>query len=48
MESYRISSYYNMDFPRNEYIKSIREAQQSIDIVCGEFDPIFYNSENFY
>lgn len=47
MENYRVSSHFSMDFPRREYIKNIGEAQRSIDIVCGEFDPVVYNTPNF-
>ncbi len=47
MENYRVSSHFSMDFPRKEYVRSIGEAQRSIDIVCGEFDPIVYNTPNF-
>lgn len=47
MENYRVSSYFSMEFPRKEYIKNIGEAQRTIDIVCGEFDPVVYNTPDF-
>ncbi len=47
MENYRVSSHFSMEFPRQEYLKNIGEAQNTIDIVCGEFDPIVYNTPDF-
>ncbi len=47
MESYRVSSHYTMEYPRKEYLKCMGEAQRNIDIVCGEFDSIVYNTHRF-
>lgn len=47
MENYRVSSSFGMDLTRHEYLKNVNQAQNDIHIICGEFDPVFYNSAGF-
>jgi len=47
METYRVSCAMGMEVTREEYTNIVNKAQESIHIVCGEFDPVFYNSDGF-
>jgi len=47
LESYRVSSHFGMNYPHNEYLKQLRNSQRTVDIVCGELHPVFYDSKKF-
>ena len=46
-EFYRVSSTCSRDYTENEYLNNIKAAQKEISIICGKFNPIFYDSEEF-
>jgi hypothetical protein len=47
MEIYRVSARSGMSACREEYSAVAGRAQKKINIVCGEFDSTYYNSDSF-